>query len=218
MSAAQHPGYHSIDLSSPGGKGSLEGKSPFDVTDDLDRATSLSHTSRMPLNGNNPAQSTTSIPPQHDVQYTDLSKSPADAEGPPPQVSFDSHTQNQQHTPSTRNSSWDLLGGARKFGEAYEQFDSRNASEQHLAFADGDLPKTKVKLSTRIGVYAGAGGTHNMSVCPLLSISSERVNRDAMDIVHYSCHAHHLDPRNSRRYSVPERTGSSLSSIRATGS
>ncbi|KAI9432615.1 hypothetical protein F5148DRAFT_990343, partial [Russula earlei] len=45
---------------------------------------------------------------------------------------------------SARISSWDLLGGARKIGQAYEQFDPRNASEQHLAFADGDLPTTNV--------------------------------------------------------------------------
>ena len=146
MSVTNRPGYHSIDLSAPEGKGSLEGKDPFGVPDDLDRATSLSHTSRMPLNNNNPAQSVTSIPLQHGVAYNNnFSQSPADGEGLPPQVYHDSHPHNQ-HTPSARNSSWDLLGGARKFGEAYEQFDSRNASKQHLAFADGDLPNSKVKL------------------------------------------------------------------------
>jgi hypothetical protein len=147
MSVAQRPGYHSIDLSAPEGKSPLEGKDSFDVTDDLDPATSLSYTSHMPLKKNHPAQSATSMPPQHGVSYNDnISQSPADREGLPPQVYDDSHPQSQQHTPSTRNSSWDLLGGARKFGEAYEQFDSRNASEQHLAFADGDLPNSKVKL------------------------------------------------------------------------
>jgi len=141
MSAPQRPGYHSIDLSAPEGKNPLEGKDSLEVTDDLDRGASLSYTSHMPLNKNHPAQSATSIPPQHDI-----SQSPADGEGLPPQVYHDSHPQSQQHTPSTRNSSWDLLGGARKLGEAYEHFDSRNASEQHLAFADGDLPDSKVKL------------------------------------------------------------------------
>ncbi|RPD63790.1 hypothetical protein L227DRAFT_496301 [Lentinus tigrinus ALCF2SS1-6] len=43
----------------------------------------------------------------------------------------------------SRNASWDLLAGMRKFEQGYEQFDSRNASEAHLAFADGDIPKNK---------------------------------------------------------------------------
>lgn len=40
-----------------------------------------------------------------------------------------------------RTSSWDLL---KKFEHGYEEFDSRNASQAHLAFADGDIPKNKV--------------------------------------------------------------------------
>ncbi|KAI0063682.1 hypothetical protein BV25DRAFT_1801709 [Artomyces pyxidatus] len=48
------------------------------------------------------------------------------------------------HPTSSRNSSWDLLAGVRKFESAYDQFDSRNASEQHLAFAEGDIPNTKI--------------------------------------------------------------------------
>ncbi|KAI0779722.1 Mechanosensitive ion channel-domain-containing protein [Fomes fomentarius] len=42
---------------------------------------------------------------------------------------------------NTRNGSWDLLAGVRN---GYEQFDSRNASESHLAFAEGDVPKNKL--------------------------------------------------------------------------
>ncbi|KAL0072385.1 hypothetical protein AAF712_000148 [Marasmius tenuissimus] len=41
----------------------------------------------------------------------------------------------------SRNSSWDLL---KRFEHSYEEFDSRNASENHLAFADGDMPQNKV--------------------------------------------------------------------------
>ncbi|KAH9940505.1 Mechanosensitive ion channel-domain-containing protein [Epithele typhae] len=40
-----------------------------------------------------------------------------------------------------RNASWDLLAGVRKFEQGYERFDTRNASEAHLQFADGDVPK-----------------------------------------------------------------------------
>ena len=145
MSVANRPGYHSIDLSAPEGKRPLEGKGSLDVTDDLDRAASLSYTSHMPLNKNNPVQSTTSLPAQHSASIDNLSQPQVDREGLPPQVYYDSHPQSQ-HTPSTRNSSWDMLGGARKIGQAYEQFDPRNASEQHLAFADGDLPNSKVSF------------------------------------------------------------------------
>ncbi|TFK87099.1 hypothetical protein K466DRAFT_491520 [Polyporus arcularius HHB13444] len=44
----------------------------------------------------------------------------------------------------SRNASWDLLAGMRKFEQGYEQFDSRNASSSHLAFAEGDIPKNKL--------------------------------------------------------------------------
>jgi len=125
------------------------------VTDDLDRAAALSYTSHMPLNKNNPAQSTTSLPAQHSASINDLSQPQDDREGLPPQVYYDSHPQSK-HTPSTRNSSWDMLGGARKIGQAYEQFDSRNASEQHLAFAEGDLPNSKVS-------FFGSCDTHGCS-------------------------------------------------------
>lgn len=133
----------STDVLMQQGKRSQDVKSSFDVTDDLDHATSLSYTSHIPLNDRNPAQSTTSLHPQHgdDPSQTQVGK-----EDDPQKVYFDSHSldqhqQQQQHNP--RSSSWDLLGGARKFNEAYEQFDPRNASEQHLVFADGDLPNSK---------------------------------------------------------------------------
>ena len=131
----------STDVLMQQGKRSQDVKSSFDVTDDLEHATALSYTSHIPLNDRNAARSTTSLNPQHG---DDPSQTQVDREdGDPQQVYFDSHSQNQrpQHP---RGSSWDLLGGARKINEAYEQFDSRNASEQHLVFADGDLPNSKV--------------------------------------------------------------------------
>lgn len=137
------------------GKRSQDVKSSFDVTDDLEHATALSYTSHIPLNDRNAARSTTSLNPQHG---DDPSQTQVDREdGDPQQVYFDSHSQNQrpQHP---RGSSWDLLGGARKINEAYEQFDSRNASEQHLVFADGDLPNSKV--SHRL-LFLGAHGSKN---------------------------------------------------------
>ncbi|ETW80431.1 Mechanosensitive ion channel [Heterobasidion irregulare TC 32-1] len=44
---------------------------------------------------------------------------------------------------SSRSGSWDLLAGVRKFEHSYDRFDSRNANETHLAFAEGDLPKNR---------------------------------------------------------------------------
>ncbi len=48
------------------------------------------------------------------------------------------------HNSNGRSGSWDLLAGIRKFEHSYEEFDSRNASVAHLAFAQGDLPQNKV--------------------------------------------------------------------------
>lgn len=42
-----------------------------------------------------------------------------------------------------RTSSWDILSGVRKIEQSYEEFDSRNASQAHLIYADGDTPKNK---------------------------------------------------------------------------
>lgn len=57
-----------------------------------------------------------------------------------------SHQTNPSRPTNSRNPSWDLLAGIRKFEHEYEEFDSRNASAAHLQYADGDLPKNKVCL------------------------------------------------------------------------
>ncbi|KAJ7188245.1 Mechanosensitive ion channel-domain-containing protein [Mycena filopes] len=45
--------------------------------------------------------------------------------------------------PHTPGGSWDLLSGVRKMEHSYQEFDpSRNASEAHLAYAEGDVPNT----------------------------------------------------------------------------
>lgn len=46
------------------------------------------------------------------------------------------------------NGSWDLLAGIRKFEHSYEEFKPSNASESHLAFAEGDVPKNRVRFHT----------------------------------------------------------------------
>ena len=135
MSAAKRPEYDSIESSS-------DEKGFSDAHDDLDRVTSLSYTSRMPLS------SSTEIPSQQGASVDRPAQAqaalPSDREGLPSQTYSDSHPQNQHPHHSNRNSTWDVFGGARRLGHAYEQFDPRNASEQHLAFADGDLPNSKV--------------------------------------------------------------------------
>lgn len=45
-----------------------------------------------------------------------------------------------------KSPSWDLLSGYRKFEHSYEEFDTRNASQKHLVFADGDVPNTAVSV------------------------------------------------------------------------
>lgn len=56
---------------------------------------------------------------------------------------------NRPHGHTSRTSSWDLLGGIKKMEQSYEQFDSRNASQSHLVYADGDMPKNKVRVRFR---------------------------------------------------------------------
>jgi hypothetical protein len=47
---------------------------------------------------------------------------------------------------TSKSPSWDLLAGYRKFEHSYEEFDTRNASEKHLVFADGDVPNSAVSV------------------------------------------------------------------------
>lgn len=206
MSFAKRPGNQSTDLLMSQVKRSQDGKSSLDVTDDLEHATSLSYTSHLPLN-RNPAQSA----PQHGDSP---SQTQDDREGYSSKVNFDSNSQSQRPQHNSRNSSWDLLGGARKFGQAYEHFDPRNASEDHLVFADGDLPNSKV---THHCFFDTHGSEPPLSVRSLLPISFERINRDAMDSVYRPCLGHYLDPWNSRSYGIPEGRGS-IAFVRASGS
>ncbi|TFK75422.1 hypothetical protein BDN72DRAFT_757999 [Pluteus cervinus] len=43
-----------------------------------------------------------------------------------------------------RTNSWDFMAGLKKLESSYEGFDSRHASQAHLVFADGDVPKNKL--------------------------------------------------------------------------
>jgi hypothetical protein len=108
----------------------------------------MSMHSSTPLNPNPQAGSTYPPPPlpstsshgQVHVQFPQETPGPQPTRPGFPQVSSSSTS---GHT--SRNPSWDVLGGYRKFESSYEAFDSRNASEAHLAFADGDTPKNAVR-------------------------------------------------------------------------
>ena len=47
-----------------------------------------------------------------------------------------------------------------------------------------------------------------LSVCSLLPISFDRINRDAIDVVYHPCLGHFLDLWDSRSYGFPEEGGS----------
>jgi hypothetical protein len=71
----------------------------------------------------------------------------------------------------------------KKFEQDYEGFDSRNASEAHLAFADGDIPKNKVCTSTFVHVAFQL----TCLLCVALStiqLPVECLYRDTLDSLH----------------------------------
>ncbi|KAH9920051.1 Mechanosensitive ion channel-domain-containing protein [Fomitopsis serialis] len=49
-----------------------------------------------------------------------------------------SDTLRQDHR---RSASWDILGGIRRLEHSYVEFDPRRASQAHLVYAEGDMPK-----------------------------------------------------------------------------
>lgn len=57
----------------------------------------------------------------------------------------DGHNAHSYHNAGSRSGSWDMLGGIRKLEHSYEEFNPSNASEPHLAFADGDVPSNRVR-------------------------------------------------------------------------
>lgn len=79
----------------------------------------------------------------------------AGAVRPPNSQSTTDSTGKTHHAGS---SSWDLLGNIRKLEHSYEEFDTRNASEGYLRFAQGDVPNNKV--------------------CPCLSLSSRNARAE----------------------------------------
>ncbi|KAH9832221.1 Mechanosensitive ion channel-domain-containing protein [Rhodofomes roseus] len=50
-------------------------------------------------------------------------------------------TNDTLHQDNRRSGSWDLLGGIRRLEHSYVEFDPRRASQAHLVYAEGDMPK-----------------------------------------------------------------------------
>lgn len=102
---------------------------------------------------------------------------------------------------NNRTSSWDLLAGIKKIEHSYEEFDSRNASQAHLAYADGDIPKNKVchKLGF-ILIYSQA-----RIVYKAVQLSLECIHCDAMDSLHCPRPGNSLDSWYSFSYHISRR-------------
>jgi hypothetical protein len=139
--------------------------------------------SSMSIDSNSPLNPTlgqsTTYPPRH-VQI-------APDSGPPPGPSMPEPNVSGKMGHGSRNASWDLLAGFRDFEAGYGQYDSRNASEAYLAFAEGDIPQNKAGIC----------------LPPIVDLSSHTAYRSSQDsITIYSMH----------RLSLGGRCSSSLSS------
>ena len=151
--------YDAVQPISPDEKDAWTGSAAQDRYD-LEAVDSLSYQSHLPLNQSQPvrdvyplyrprAQDSGShsriieMPPTSMPNGYDGGPSSSSGGRPPirPFHRFDGDSGSR----SSRSGSWDLLAGVRKFEHSYDRFDSRNASKTHLAFAEGDLPKNRVR-------------------------------------------------------------------------
>ncbi|KAL5528473.1 hypothetical protein ACEPAF_7609 [Sanghuangporus sanghuang] len=134
-------GYSPVALTHPGNTGSYENSPssayppPFSRVsvdrDDNSRGDSFSVHSHAPLA---PRANTEPMPTMPGMPVPrDYSRTSSATKAPGSQS-----TTGLTHR--TQNSSWDLLAGLRKEAEG---FDTRNATESHLQFAQGDMPNTK---------------------------------------------------------------------------
>ena len=136
-------GYTAVSLNHPGNVGSYENSPssayppPFSRAsadrDDNPRGDSFSVHSHAPLA---PKANTEPMPTMPGMPVPQNFSQSSGATRPPVSHSSTGLTHRAQ------SSSWDLLAGLRKEAEG---FDTRNASESHLQFAQGDMPNTKVR-------------------------------------------------------------------------
>ncbi|KAI0051242.1 hypothetical protein FA95DRAFT_1485872 [Auriscalpium vulgare] len=146
MLSPRRPSYDPVQLESPPDDKNPSAPGHDRDFDDYERAASLSYSSHAPINSG--TQPWTTYPPSGAYNQAGKgvtfplpdSEQDSGRAGQRPHASPYTHNQ----PGSGRGSSWDILSGVRKFEESYDQFDSRHATQDHLVFADGDLPKTKI--------------------------------------------------------------------------
>ena len=102
-----------------------------------------------------------------------------------------------------KSPSWDLLAGYKKFEHSYEEFDTRNASEKHLVFADGDIPNTAVSVTYVLSNSRPRAERVLRTVRPFLSLPFECFNHHSLDYLYRSCARLPLDPRYPSLHSLP---------------
>jgi hypothetical protein len=86
----------------------------------------------------------------------------------------------------------DLLSGLKHFEHAFEEFDTRKASAEHLTFAQGDMPNTKVKPH---GSCVWDVVLRRKIVCEIIQLLAQRLHRHSMDIVHCTRRCYTMDTR-----------------------
>jgi hypothetical protein len=145
MEAAERRSYNAVrtqETLSPTDTGSTDHSFPTDHPIDTRGADSFSVHSRTPL-ASSAAMSTYPPPP---MPQPGVNKEGGyDAES---RAGSQTDLRQRQSRHGMGGSSWDLLSGIKNFEAEYETYDSRKASEAHLAFAEGDLPNTKVGPSS----------------------------------------------------------------------
>ena len=102
-----------------------------------------------------------------------------------------------------KSPSWDLLAGYRKFEHSYEEFDTRNASEKHLVFADGDVPNTAVSITPFVRRSRSHARRVLRTVRPILSLPLECFNRHSLAYFYHPCPRFPLDPWYPSLHGLP---------------
>lgn len=101
-----------------------------------------------------------------------------------------------------RNTSWDMLGGLKRLEHSYEEFDTRRATEEHLVFADGDVPKDRVRPTEEASRWFT-----ERELCTLgleaLQLPHKRIYRYPVDTIHHTRPCHTLDTWNRSTYNLP---------------
>ncbi|KAI5123926.1 hypothetical protein M0805_006343 [Coniferiporia weirii] len=139
----EHGEYEAVALGHPDRRHSSEdGTAPqYNISADHGnnpRSDSFSMNSMSPLAPRANADSLPTMRSMPVAQDYSIGYSPGPGAGRPP---LSQATTGRTHR--ANSSSWDVLAGLRKFEQSYEGFDSRNATEDHLRFAQGDMPNNK---------------------------------------------------------------------------